>query len=74
MIVKSLDDLFQKLRRPSPTNDDDDVDDDDDDDGNDDDDDDDVDQPTVDAGHDERFAGNVEPPVASHHLLITLII
>ena len=58
--------VFRSWKRPSPTNDDD-------DDGNDDDDDD-VDQPTVDAGHDERFAGNVEPPVASHHLLITLII
>ena len=65
--------FFRSWKRPLPTNDNDDVDDDDGVDGNDDNDDD-ADQPTVDAGHDERFAGNVEPPVASHHLLITLII
>ena len=39
-------------------------------------DDDDVDQPTVDAGHDKGFAGNVETPAAtfsSHHLSIPVL-
>ena len=39
-------------------------------------DDDDVDQPTVDAGHDKGFAGNVETPAAtfsSHHLSIVVL-
>ena len=45
-------------------------------DDDDDDDDDDVDQPTVNAGHDKGFAGNVETPAASfssHHLSIPVL-